>query len=295
MQQLPPSASEHYRSRLALQVATLNAVRRLWGRMGSDFDSSWAQIGPQILLVVSAAQLQAAAEAEAYVALAALEQSIDPAAQAALTARAFLGWASDGRPMSTLLDQAVVQAKAGVKEGLGVREALARGMQFLDLTTLTQVADTGRGAELVTMTATPAVTGYVRMLNPPSCARCVILAGKHFTWNNDFRRHPRCDCLTIPSSINLSPDAAKVVNPEAYFKSLTPEQQVASFGVDGARAIRDGASPITVVNASRGTFTPTGRRAPTAAARRMPGDIYAEAGDDRARALELLRSEGYLT
>ena len=63
MQQLPPSASEHYRSRLALQVATLNAVRRLWGRMGSDFDSSWAQIGPQILLVVSAAQLQAAAEA----------------------------------------------------------------------------------------------------------------------------------------------------------------------------------------------------------------------------------------
>lgn len=295
MQQLPPSASEHYRSRIGLQVATLAAVRRLWGRMGLDFEAAWAQIGPQILLVVSAAQLQAAAEAEAYIALAALQQGIDPAAEAALNGRAFLGWASDGRPMASLLSYAVVEAKAGVAQGMGVREALARGMQFLDMVTLTQVADAGRGAELVTMTATPAVTGYVRMLNPPSCSRCVILAGKRFSWNNDFRRHPRCDCLTIPSSVNLDAGAAKTVSPEAYFESLTPQEQVATFSADGARAIRDGASPITVVNANRGTFTPTGRRSPTAAARRMPGDIYREAGDDRARALELLRSEGYLT
>lgn len=295
MQQLPPSASEHYRSRLALQVATLAAVRRLWGRMTPEFDAAWADLGPQILLVVSAAQLQAAAEAQAYVALAAFQQGIDPAAEAALNARAFLGWASDGRSMASLLERSVVSAKVGVGQGASVREALARGMRFLDRATLTQVADAGRGAELVTMTATPAVTGYVRMLNPPACSRCVILAGKTFYWNNDFRRHPRCDCLTVPSSVNLHQDAAKIVSPEAYFASLTPAEQVATFGADGARAIRDGASPITVVNANRGTFTPTGRRSPTAAARRMPGDIYAEAGDDRARAVELLRAEGYLT
>jgi len=295
VQQLPPSASEHYRSRIALQVATVSAVRRAWGRMTPEFDAAWAEIGPQILLLVSAAQLQAAAESQAYIALAASQQGIDPAAEAALNARAFLGWASDGRSMASLLERSVVTAKAGVGQGLQVRDALARGLRFLDMATLTQVADAGRGGELVTMTATPAVTGYVRMLNPPSCSRCVILAGKHFKWNNDFRRHPRCDCLTVPTSVDPSPAAARIVSPEAYFQSLTPAEQIATFGEDGARAIRDGASPITVVNANRGTFTPTGRRSPTAAARRMPGDIYAEAGGDRTRALELLRAEGYLT
>jgi hypothetical protein len=88
---------------------------------------------------------------------------------------------------------------------------------------------------------------------------------------------------------------AQALNPEAYFRSLTPEQQDATFGKVNADAIRDGASPIAVVNSYRGTFTPSGHRAPTPGNRPTPGHIYAQAAGDRDKALELLRAAGYLT
>ncbi len=295
MQPRPQSARDLYRSRLRLQAATLLAVRRLWGRMGPDFDAAWAAISPQILLVLSAAQLQAAADAAAYVTLSTLEQGIPQDVAGTLNPRAFVGTASDGRSLATLISEAVITSKVNVGRGLDVESALRSGGSFLDLVTRTQIADAGRGGELVAMTANPAVGGYVRMLNTPSCARCVILAGKRFRWDNDFRRHPRCDCFTIAVNEGTVQTYADTVSPEAYFHSLTPAQQDATFGVAGAQAIRDGASPITVVNAERGTYTPTGRRSPTPGARPTTGQIYTKAGGDRDTAIRLLHEAGYLT
>jgi hypothetical protein len=34
--------------------------------------------------------------------------------------------------------------------------------------------------------------GYIRLLTPPSCARCVILAGRFYRWSDGFKRHPNC-------------------------------------------------------------------------------------------------------
>jgi hypothetical protein len=87
------------------------------------------------------------------------------------------------------------------------------------------------------------------MLNPPSCNRCVVLAGKWFRWNQGFQRHPRCDCRHIPSTENISGDIT--TDPYAYFKSLTAEQQTATFGRIEARAINDGADIYRVVNISQ--------------------------------------------
>lgn len=294
-QQLPPSAPEQYRARTRIQVATLAAVRRAWDAMGDDFDAGWRVVGPRVLVLLSAAQLRAAAEAAAYVSLATLEQALDPTTVATTNPRAFAGQASDGRSLATLLSESVIRAKTDVGAGATVTQALRSGRDFLDLVTLTQIADAGRGSELVTMTATPTVTGYVRMLNPPSCSRCVILAGKRFKWDNDFRRHPRCDCLTVPSGAAEGVAGAQALSPEAYFRNLTPAQQDATFGKANADAIREGASPITVVNSYRGTFTPSGQRAPTPGNRPTPGHIYAQADGDRDKALELLRAAGYLT
>lgn len=291
-QNLPPSARSHYIRQQALSAATVRAAARSWARMGADFDASWRAVGPRLLILLTAAQLRAAADASAYASLAAAQVGLDPARVAAVNPRTFARSASDGRPLLGLLEGAVTAAKEAVAAGAHVPSALATGGAFLDLVIPTQVADAGRAAELVTMTATPAVTGYVRAVSPGACRRCAILAGKHFRWDNDFLRHPRCHCQTVPSGEGST---AGVLHPRDHFEGLSRPEQDRVYGRENAEAIRDGADPVKVVNSLRGTYTPSGRRAPTPANRATPGSIYRIADGDRDKALELLRAAGYLT
>lgn len=91
--------------------------------------------------------------------------------------------------------------------------------------------------------------GYVRVLQPPSCDRCVILAGKWYRWNKGFERHPMCDCLHLPAAEVASDELT--ADPAAYFRSLTREEQQRYFGKANAEAIREGADIFAVVNAQR--------------------------------------------
>lgn len=91
--------------------------------------------------------------------------------------------------------------------------------------------------------------GYVRMLQPPSCDRCAILAGTWYRWNTGFKRHPLCDCIHIPAAEAAADDLT--ADPMAYFRSLSPEQQAYYFGKANSAAIRDGADIFAVVNAQR--------------------------------------------
>ena len=43
---------------------------------------------------------------------------------------------------------------------------------------LTEIGDTSRVTTGVDLMTRPGIAGYVRYLNPPSCSRCVILAGR---------------------------------------------------------------------------------------------------------------------
>jgi hypothetical protein len=186
---LPQSVSEHYRGQQALIVATLALVRREWSRMGPDFDVSWAALGRRILLLTVSAQLGAARSGAAYVpaTLAELGTPVEPVAE--VVPGAFAGVASDGRALDSLLDEAVIKAKVARGGGAPVGEALVVGGRALDMYVHTQVADAARGAASVAIAARPK-TGWVRMVNPPCCGRCAILAGKWFGWNGGFQRHP---------------------------------------------------------------------------------------------------------
>jgi hypothetical protein len=113
----------------------------------------------------------------------------------------------------------------------------------------TQVADAGRAGESVSITARTAIDGYVRMLVPPSCSRCAILAGKFYRWNAGFDRHPMCDCRHVPSSEGRADDLT--TSPRAYFDSLNAAEQSRYFTESGAQAIRDGADINQVVNVRR--------------------------------------------
>ncbi|MDH6460123.1 hypothetical protein M2302_000274 [Micromonospora sp. A200] len=271
-------ALAHYRRQVALARRAATELGRLWSRVDRQaIGPSWAASLPAAVQVLSTAQALAAASSSAYLDDVLEAQGIDPEAEGRIRVDAFAGVASDGRDLAALLYQPAITALTGVKQGETVPRSLAVGRLALDMIVRTQVADAGRTADGVAVVARKNVGGYVRLLSPPSCSRCVVLAGKWYRWNAGFLRHPRCDCRHIPAAEDNSEELA--TDPRKYFDSLTPEEQDAAFTQTGAEAIRDGADISQVVNARRGArgLTPAGARITAAEAKAL------RAGRDRGR------------
>lgn len=242
------SAREHYLRQQRLAREGLRRARA-------------ARFGPlaPLVAVVSAYQGQAAEDALAAVPLMLAEQGINPAPVAQVVPAALAGVASDGRPLASLLDL--------------TRQPGFTRKQF-DRLVLTQFTDIARQGASLGMAVRPRVTRYTRMLVPPSCSRCAVLAGATYRSSEAFQRHPRCDCRHIPTDEASAGDLT--TDPREYFDSLPSAADVADrypdltarmrkeagifsqedvFTVAGARAIRDGADIGRVVNARAGMST----------------------------------------
>lgn len=244
----PQAASDFYRRQQALTVTAVASVRRGWGQIGRRWDDDWLDRLPLATMLLAAAQLNAARSAGDYFAEV-TQQTGAGAATALVAAEAFSGVASDGRPLESLLYQPLVAAGAAYNAGASPARALCIGRSLLDLIVQTQIADAARVATQTWMAASD-VQGYVRMLNPPSCDRCVVLAGKWFKWNEGFDRHPGDDCVHIPAREADYGDFR--LSPDKYFHSLSTADQDEIFGEQNAEAIRLGADVGQVVNAKRG-------------------------------------------
>ncbi|TYP82064.1 hypothetical protein [Blastococcus xanthinilyticus] len=259
----PEAAQDFYRTLQRLQLVLVAAGRRAWARMGPEFDTSWEQIAPALVTVAVATQQRAAAEAASYVPalLAETDQPDEPAG--AIVPRAFAGTAADGRPLGSLLYGAVVQAKlarqgaitrdgdvTSYTPGRGVQDALAIGGRWLDGTLATVATDAGRQA-VGTEIAQRRGMGWVRMVNPPCCSRCAILAGRWYRWSDGFKRHKRCDCTHIPAAEDRAGDFR--TDPQA----LLDNGLVNGLSEGQRRALADGADFARVVNADRGMYTTT--------------------------------------
>lgn len=251
VQTLPRSAERYSREQRAEIRAAALSAKRQWRRMGPEFDASFLAIRSGLLATVLTAQQRVAEGAVAYIpavlAETGQERAVDAAAE--VVPSSLVGVAGDGRPVEGLLEGAKVHAKQSVAAGRTPAQALAGAGQWLTLAVGTVLSDTGRAAESVAMAVRP-VGGYVRMLNPPSCSRCAVLAGKWYRSNTGFQRHPGCDCRHIPASESVAGDLT--VDPAAYFRSLDPAEQDRIFTKAGAEAIREGADVFQVVNARRG-------------------------------------------
>lgn len=289
-------AARHYRRRKALIDALGILARQSWRQVDiADIDASWASQLPRLLLALTGAQRSAAQAAEDYLTEALEAQQIDPRSVGRLAPARLSGVAADGRPLESLLRQPAIAAKTAIAQGQ--TRAMAAGYANLDMIVRTEVADAGRVADQVALTARPEADGYVRMLVGKSCSRCAILAGRRYRWNQGFDRHPRCDCIHIPAREDSADDLR--TDPRAYFGSLSEADQDRLFTKAGAQAIREGADMGRVVNARRGMYTAGGRQFTTEAAGRrprlMPEQIFREANGNREEALRLLRLHGYLT
>lgn len=246
LQTLPEAASRYAVGQRYEIGAAVHAVSRLWRGMRDDFDASYARVEPALLAVLFTAQERVADGALAYV------PDVLGDAPAPLYESAgsrFVGVAGDGLPVASMAYGAVVQAKAAVAQGLDVAEALARGGRHLTLSAGTMLSDTGRAAEKVSGGA-HRVKMWTRMLNPPSCGRCVILAGKTSRQSEAFDRHPGCDCRNVPASEDTGDDAR--TDPKAYLDGLSEAEQDKVLGsAANGQAFRDGADMNQLINAYR--------------------------------------------
>ncbi|MFH8369189.1 hypothetical protein [Streptomyces sp. NPDC018031] len=314
-----PGAVEYQERQAALAAATARAVRPLWEQVDAeDMRGSWAAAMPRVVALVTAGQLGAAREADPY-----LRQLLpDAGAEGRVVPGALAGVAGDGRDLPGLLAYPLWHALARIARGLSLAVTIASGAALLELLARTLVADAGRAATLVGMIARPAVTSYVRVVELPACARCIILAGREYGISEGFARHPRCDCTMEPVTAAHRPTPVDAMD---VYRSMSAAQQREAFGAAAVRAIGDGADIAQVVNARRGMTTATryGRRVQATTegttrrgiagrrlgrleradgqryrasrtARLMPEEIYRLADGDRAHALRLLRRHGYV-
>lgn len=236
------------------------AVMVLWASLDlKKVIPSWTTggIGHRIYVLLSSLMELVAADANGYVRKTLDDQGIAYTGPA-INPLNFAGIASDGRDLESLLAGAVVKVRESQRQGLSDEQAAEHGRNFLQLVLQTQVRDAARSAESVSITVAdgerrstgrPVLIGWVRMLTPPSCGRCAVLAGKFYKWNSGFQRHPNCDCRHIPTTVAGANEI--LTNPYVYFNSLSEAEQDYYFGKAQAQAIRDGADINQVVNAGR--------------------------------------------
>ena len=250
---IPLPTVEHYKRMQRLQAVAVLAARRAWSVVDpGDLTNSWFNALPELAAAVSLVQESAAGAGASYGAATLAAQGLYEAPQHFVNVKAFAGFASDGRSLEGLLYAAVPHTKGLIAGGMEPGVAVRKGGAFLEMATQTTIGDAGRAAAGVD-TATRRNVGYVRMLNPPSCSRCSILAGRFYRWNNGFQRHPKCDCVHVQTtSVAAANTEGLMHDPYEYFKSLPALEQDRAYGKAGAQAIRDGSDIFQVVNSRRG-------------------------------------------
>lgn len=223
----------------------------------------WKQHSTNVIDSLTLAELEAAILADETVAVE-LEVQGAPTPELYYDPRVVAGTTGDGRTVHGLVAAGVNKAATVYDTGTveEVAAAWEQTKRFLALAGTTAISDASRTSSAASMLTRPR-TKYVRMINPPTCARCLVLAGKTASRPTmGFKRHPGCDCAMVavydwdrrksdPMYQSLYFDNT------TYFNSLSAADQDKLLGKAGAQAVRDGADFNQVVNANRGMTTVT--------------------------------------
>jgi hypothetical protein len=152
----------------------------------------------------------------------------------------------------------------------------------------TLIQDAGRTAAVVDIASRPALTGYVRSLNPPSCSRCAVLAGRVYRYSDGFQRHPGCDCIMSATTTGQGPFL--VTDPTDLLES----GQIRGLSKGDMEALDNGADLGRVVNVRRKQAGLTVGSSVYSRAGQLTPQGVLNVASDRAQAIELLRQYGYL-
>lgn len=305
---LPLAIAEQAHFLQAVQVEAVSQARRLM-RQFADGRMSRTEATQHVVKLYEPLQWSAAYRGSIYgaVVLAAQDQYEEPDFYPDLDAA--VGWTRSGRSTGEIFSRPFAQYQTLRLDGASYYEARTKAERALELVMASTLADTFRLTGGLDITSREQ-TVYVRHINPPSCSRCIQLAGRIYRFNQGFQRHPGCDCVHVPTKTIRFEDAVEdglTTNPYEYFDSLSEGEQDRVFGIAKARAIRDGADIHQVVNSYRGRFRGittegmgkhgyAGMRVRAAGYRHRltPETIYKMAGDSRKKAQQLLEMNGYI-
>ncbi|MFI6813760.1 hypothetical protein ACIBG7_15170 [Nonomuraea sp. NPDC050328] len=310
----------HYRLQQAISRQAAQQAQELWGQVDSrGVLDSWLAVLDDVIRVLTGGQLAAAGQAQPYLDALAAAQGLPPA-PLVVDPAALAGVAADGRPLASLLKQPALRTLGLLARGADDQDALRAGLASLVRIVDTEISDASRTADQVGITARREWVMYVRHVTLPACGRCIILAGRTYSWSMGFARHEQCDCTMVPYREGDTPPPT----PQELFDQMSEQEQARAFTVGGAEAIRLGADLGQVVNARRGIRTVMGGRKVTTEGttvrgiagkqmrdfnagrlageryrrskkiRPMPEQILADAGDNREEAIRLLRQYGYI-
>lgn len=247
----PLATRNQYRAQQRIQKAALADMRRIWRGMGGDWDRSWQRISPDLVGAVSDAQLKMAVASTEYMTDFLAEVNLADQAVSEVRPQSLVGYSSDGVRLDGLLYGGVVAAReSALLNGSNAPQSLRDGLAWLGPVVSSQISDAGRTATMLGTAARPNLTGYTRFLNPPSCQRCAVLAGRVYRYSQGFKRHPQCDCVMQPAAgVGWAKAEGFVSDPTAnlsLIKDLSRAQRA---------AIEAGADISQVVNAGRGMLT----------------------------------------
>lgn len=312
-------ARNHYRAQQKVALAGVRAVRRVVQAAATP-----AQASAAATTTLATYQLASALNGARTMASEAGRDLLSVPASFAGTTQ--LGWPIE-TPIETIVDRLTRDLES---EAQRLTDQMLAG---LDLFVQSEIIAAGADAASVEIVAGNEWTNYVRVLDLPSCERCVILAGRIYRDNEGFPRHPKCDCQHWPvDSLEAAEAAGLVTKPEVAFeKGLIggyvtlddgSKKWKPGLSVADTQAIRDGADIQEIVNARRGggrrpkgmtnaitaeifgrtvkaTTEGTTRRSawrkahPKLPIRLRPESIY-EHAKDREDVLRLLRLYGYI-
>lgn len=324
-----PEAVAHQRARERVSEAAARAVAEMWRQVDpTSVRSSWLALLARVLAVVSAGQLATARATDPWL-YALLEATGEEDTDGQLVPEMFAGVTGAGLPLADALLAPMLSTLAELNRDVPVAHAMARGAAVLDVVTRTAIADAGRAADSVGMTARPAITSYIRVVEGGACSRCIVLAGREYGVSKAFARHPRCHCGMEPVTREHRPEP---VDAKDVYDGMSAAEKKRTFGEAAVKAIDEGADIAQVVNARRGMEsavvygqkilkttegvtrrgiagrrlgqfektsgqrhgTQTTARARARRPRLMPEEIYKQADGDRDHALRLLRLHGYI-
>lgn len=158
-----------------------------------------------------------------------------------------------------------------------------------DTLVLALIQDAGRTAATVDIGRRPAITGYVRSLNLPSCSRCAILAGRVYRYSQGFQRHPRCDCLMTPTTLEAGRDLT--LDPTDAIR----DGKIRGLSKGDLQALDDGADLGQVVNVRRNQAGLTVGSSVYARRGRLTPQAIMRTAESRAQVVDLLRANRYIS
>lgn len=313
-------ADAHYRQQQQVSLAATQAAQTMYKAMPTDLSPAalmdWWQ-GPDGVLypmteTVLTAQVLSASTANQYIAAQTAVQGASGAARAV----APMAFTSNAGDLADWLTTAFTRGLLLEAGGMARNEARMSGLSKLTQMVTTLVSDAGREAVGAGIVGHPSLTGYFRRLRLPSCSRCAVMAGKHYKWNAGFERHPRCDCIHVPSTRSYEGTGFDVTDAVASGEvtGLTEAQRVAilDYNADPSQVINANQSGARYTGMFDGRKVELTRQGATnralggkrllfaagqrkgVAERLSPGAIYKLGAGNRAKTSDLLFAHGYL-